>query len=313
MDAVVVRRSQKQSKVIMIPEASVINRSITPPKVQFVPAHINIWAPQAQQQLLRQHGSKGSRPQSAHGMVHKGLPITAVSLQSLINVKNQASLTGPSNRPSSAPVLTFSRTDVTNAGSSVLEEATGPTIAFQPTMNDSTRQAVTSSGSGDNQRSQKLQPGQQPVHSRSQRPITPDFRNMHLDSIAQHSQKRPMSCQNRDTVLKYDTVMKLDGQSHQQKHTEIETFDSGGDSDTETFAHTRLATASCVPSRPPSSSLKRQQLPEPHRPYFGYSIVPTFCFGMTFEADAPAACQFPPVMMPISANLKYLKDFPKNS
>ncbi len=261
------RRSQKQSNVIMIPEASVVNRSTTPPKVQFVPAHINIFAPQAQQQLLRQHGSKGSRPQSAHGMVHKGLPITAVNLQSLINVKNQASLTGPSSRPSSAPILTFSRTDVANADSSILQEATGPTMTSQPTSNDIIREALTSAGSGDKQRSQKLQLVPQPAHSRSQRPITPDFRNLHLGSLAQHSQKRPMSCQNHNTVLKFDSHANA---ANQQKHIEIETFDSGGDSDTETFAHTRLATASSMPSRPSSSLLKHQQLPEPRRPYFGY-------------------------------------------
>lgn len=274
MDTVVVRRVEKTSKVIMPTDASVINRSTTPPKVQFVPAHINIWAPQAQQHLLKQHASKGSRPQSAHGTVHKGLPMTAVTLKSLMNVKQQASSFNFASRPSSAPVLTFSRADSAAASGALSQETHGLKMISQPisdplshasVINDagktlgSASATITISGSGDNQQSQKFH---QSAQSKPQRPITPDFRNMHLSSISQHSEKRPAPSRNIALSSRFDSQTSL------QKHTEIETFDSGGDSDTETFAHTRLAATSSNPSRPSSSSSKHQHHIQSQRPDF---------------------------------------------
>jgi hypothetical protein len=272
MDAVVVRRVEKTSKVIMPVEASVINRSTTPPKVQFVPAHINIWAPQAQQHLLKQHASKASRPQSAHGTVHKGLPMTAVTLKSLMNVKQQASSFDFASRPSSAPVLTFHREDNAAASGALSQETHGPKMRSQPisdplihasVINDTVKTlgsgTITISGPGDHQQSQKFH---QSAHSKPQRPITPDFRNMHLSSISQHSEKRPAPSQNLALASRFDSQTSL------QKHTEIETFDSGGDSDTETFAHTRLAATSSNLSRPSSSSSKHQHNLQSRRPDF---------------------------------------------
>lgn len=274
MDAVVVRRVEKKSKVIMPTEASVINRSTTPPKVQFVPAHINIWAPQAQQHLLTQHASKGSRPQSAHGTVHKGLPMTAVTLKSMMNVKQQASSFNSASRPSSAPVLTFSRADNAVASGALSQETHGLKMRSQPisdplihtsVINDAVKTlgsasaTITISGPGDHQQSQKFH---QSAHSKPQRPITPDFRNMHSSSISQHSEKRLAPSRNLALASRFDSQTSL------QKHTEIETFDSGGESDTETFAHTRLAATSSNLSRPSSSSSKHQHHHQSRRPDF---------------------------------------------
>lgn len=233
-----------------------MNRSTTPPKVQFVPAHINIWAPQAQQHLLKQHGSKGSRPQSAHGTVHKGLPITAVSLQSAINFKNETRAIGQnSGRPTSAPVLTFARPDGTDSkNNATIEEAVktlGP-ISSVKSFSDHQR------------------PPNKSEHSKMQRPITPDFRGLHLSSLAQYSQKRPTSSQI------FDRSAKFASSTSQQKKVEIETFDSGGDSDTETFAHTKLASAN---SRPSSSSSKHGDHSKLHRPDFG-CVSFVLCFMM---------------------------------
>ena len=266
MDTVVVRRVEKTSKVIMPTDASVINRSTTPPKVQFVPAHINIWAPQAQQHLLKQHASKGCRPQSAHGTVHKGLPMTAVTLKSLMNVKQQGNSFNFASRPSSAPILTFSRADSAAASGALSQETHGLKMSSQPISGPLSHASVINdagktlgSGSGDNQQSQKFH---QSAHSKPQRPITPDFRNMHSSSISQHSEKRLAPSRNLALASRFDSQTSL------QKHTEIETFDSGGESDTETFAHTRLAATSSNLSRPSSSSSRHQHHLQSQRPDF---------------------------------------------
>ncbi len=278
---------------MMNAEASVINRSTTPPKVQFVPSHVNIWAPQAQQMLHDQRASKAARPQSAHGMIRKGLPITAVSLQSLINVKHQdrfsSTLSRPSSAPDRSPVLTFSRSDDANTSSTRLQDAYATKMRSHPNadpvihtavVNDAVKALSTApatiavSGSGDNQQSQNILPGPQRARIKMQRPITPDFRKLHLGSLAQHSEKRPMSCQN--PPINPDFARRLVGETIQQKHTEIETFDSGGDSDTETFAHTRLTTALSDTSRPSSFSAKHRQQSESRRPNFGFAIFVHF-------------------------------------
>ncbi len=329
MDTVVLRRCDKPAKVMRTAEASVINRSTTPPKVQFVPSHVNIWAPQAQQMLHDQRASKAARPQSAHGMIRKGLPITAVSLQSLTNVKHQARFSSALSRPSSAPdrspVLTFSRADEANTSSALLREAYGTKMRSRPIVDpvihlaviddavkalSTTPATMALSGSGENQQSQNILPDPQRARIKMQRPITPDFRKLHLGSVAQHSVKRPMSCQNPPTNP--DFARRLVGETTQQKHTEIETFDSGGDSDTETFAHTRLTTASSETSRPSSFSAKHRQQSESRRPNFGFAIFVHF-LRMFFAPDTHAACQLPPAMMLISENLKLWKDSPKNS
>lgn len=227
MDSVVVRRVDKETKVLMPAAASVLNRSTTPPKVQFVPAHINIWAPQAQQHLLDGSKKNSSRPLSALGNVHKGLPITATSLQTANNIKKQAAHGGVGlTRPATAPVLTFSR-----PASS--EPHNGPQLELPTSL----------------------------------RPINQEVRSLHLGSVALHSHKRPMSSQTPDRASMFISSVS------NQKHAEIETFDSGGDSDTDTFAHTKLAATSSASSRPSSSSSKHREDPKPHRPYFGYTIL----------------------------------------
>jgi hypothetical protein len=248
MDTVIVNRIEKHSKLAASSGATLINRSSTPPKVQFVPAHINIWAPQAQQHLLKQHGSKSSRPQSAQGTVHKGLPITAVSLQSAINFKNETKTIGNnSGRPTSAPVLTFSRSRITSD---------------QPLHNPHVEEAVNTSGPVFTARTilDHQLPQSTSEHSKTQRPITSDLRGLQSSSLAQHSQKRPKSCQVPDRTARVFV------RASQQKYAEIETFDSGGDSDTETFAHTKLANAS---SRPSSSIPKHSEHSKLHRTDFG--------------------------------------------
>ena len=226
MDSVVVRRVDKESKLLMPTGASVLNRSTTPPKVQFVPSHVNIWAPQAQHQLLHQNASKSSRPQSAVGTVRKGLPLTATILQTANNIKNNAASGAHGlTRPATAPILTFSRPDSAEPHNRPNLELPNP-----------------------------------------QRPITQEFRSLHLGSLAQHVQKRPLSSQPPDRASKF-----ISSVSH-QKHAEIETFDSGGDSDTDTFAHTKLATTSSASSRPSSSSSKHRQQSKPNRPNFGYIL-----------------------------------------
>jgi len=307
MDAVVVRRFDKQSKVLMPDAASVVNRSTTPPKVQFVPAHINIWAPQAQQQLLQQQGSKGSRPQSAHGSVYKGLPITAVSLQTAMNIKQrEKALSTNSSRPSSAPVMTFSRADTgsANADDSLPSGISGPKVRSVPTSEAAVISEVMK-GLGPQLAQTKLELAPRPAHSTVQRPITADFRKLHLTSVAQYSQKRPMSSHIPDRSSKSFSS------SSQQQDAEIETFDSGGDSDTDTFAHTKLTSASTALSRPSSSSSKHRDHPKSQRPNFGYAFVLLNC--VCAAAHILAACRRPPAITPNSGNRKYLNDFPKHS
>jgi hypothetical protein len=319
MNAVIVNRAEKQSKAITPSGVPLINRSTTPPKVQFVPVHINIWAPQAQQQLLKQHGSKSSRPQSAHGTVHKGLPMTAVSLQSAINFKNEKRIAGEnSSRPTSAPVLTFSRPDGPESNTRLINEMSSQMMRSHNTSDHLCHNTVieeTSKTMGplsnaknfsDNQHLHiKPQQGRQSEHSKLPRPITPDFRSPHLGSIAQHSQKRPMSSHNLDRSAKFVSS------TSQQKHAEIETFDSGGDSDTETFAHTKL---SSTPSRPSSSASKQRDDSKINRPYFGCALVSSIFYSFTaFASHALAACRPPSAMMPNNENRKFLKGSPKHS
>lgn len=273
MDAIVVRRFDKQSKVLMPDSASVVNRSTTPPKVQFVPAQINIWAPQAQQQLLQQHRSKGSRPQSAHGVVYKGLPITAVSLQTAMNIKQRAkALSTNSSRPSSAPVMTFSRADNGSADTddSLRSDNSGPKLRQIPTSDPTLHTAAISQaikGLEPQLAQTKLELAPRPAHSTGQRPITVDSRKLHLSSVAQYSQKRPFSSHIPDRSSKSFTS------TSQQQDAEIETFDSGGDSDTDTFAHTKLTAASNALSRPSSSLSKHRDHPKSQRSDFGYAFV----------------------------------------
>ncbi len=286
MDAIVVRRFDKQSKVIMPDAASVVNRSTTPPKVQFVPAHINIWAPQAQQQLLQQQGSKGSRPQSAHGVVFKGLPITAVSLQTAMNIKQRAKASSTnSSRPSSAPVLTFSRADTgcAAADDSLPSAISGPKMISAPIADLSLNPAVieANKGLGPQLAQTKLELAPRHAHSTGQRPITPDFRKPHLSSVAQYSQKRPMSSHipDRSSKILSSTI--------EQQDAQIETFDSGGDSDTDTFAHTKLTSASSALSRPSSSLSKHRAHPKLQRPDFGYALFSFNCVPrLTFSQHA---------------------------
>lgn len=308
------RRFDKQSKVLMPDAASVVNRSTTPPKVQFVPAHINIWAPQAQQQLLQQHGSKGSRPQSAHGAVHKGLPITAVSLQTAMNVKQRAKeLSTNSSRPSSAPVMTFSRADTGSAYAddffdSLPSGISGPKMRSVPISDPTLHTAVISDamkGLGPQLAQTKLELAPRPAHSTVQRPVTADFRKLHLTSVAQYSQKRPMSSHIPDRSSKSFSS------SSRQQDAEIETFDSGGESDTDTFAHTKLTSASSALSRPSSSLSKHRDRPKTQRPDFGYVFVLLNC--VCAAPHILAACRRPPAITPNSGNRKYLNDFPKHS
>jgi hypothetical protein len=273
MNAVIVR-SEKQSKAITPSGVPLINRSTTPPKVQFVPVHINIWAPQAQQQLFKQHGSKSSRPQSAHGTVHKGLPMTAVSLQRVVDQNL--------NRPTSAPVMTFSRPDGLDSNTRLINEMNSQMMRSHNTSDHLSHNTIIEEMSktlgplsnaknfSDNQHLHfKPQQGKQSEHSKLPRPITPDSRGQHLGSIAQHSQKRPMSSQNPDRSAKFVSS------TSQQKQAEIETFDSGGDSDTETFAHTKL---SSTPSRPSSSASKQRDNSKVRRPNFGCALVSSMLY-----------------------------------